>query len=290
MRHWRAEAALLFNTLIWGVTFVLVKNALTDVSPYLFLALRFSLATLVLLAYFYLIRPVAPTPFRPAAILPGIFLFAGYAFQTIGLQYTTPSKSAFITGLTIPLVPFLNSLVYRCKPKFGELAGVIAATAGIGLLTMPAEHFRIATGDLITLGCAFAFAAHILILGRISGQVGHDVLSIVQVAVPALLSGAMLGSVEIPRMVRSPTVIAAIVICGVLATALPFTIQAWAQRHTTPTRTALIFACEPLFAWATSWLLTGEVLAGRAAAGALLILAGILLLELKPFTVQQNQP
>jgi drug/metabolite transporter (DMT)-like permease len=289
VRHWRAEAALLGNTVIWGATFVLVKNALADISPFVFLCFRFSVAGL-LLSFIYRRRFHSPATARSLrwGALAGFFLFAGYAFQTVGLQFTTPSKSAFITGLAIPLVPFLNSLVYRIRPVAAEIAGVCIATAGMGLLTMQGQRLAIGSGDLLTLGCAVSFAAHILILGHFSTIANHGVLSVAQIVTPALLAGMMFSWAETPRITWSTTVIAAVAICGVLATALPFTIQAWAQQHTSATRTALIFALEPVVAWFVSWLLTGEVLSPQSTGGAILILAGILLVELKPFAPEQH--
>ena len=129
VRTWRADAALAGNTLIWGSTFVLVQAALKDISPILFLAIRFSIATVALALLFR-----GRARFRPTrgGMIAGGCLFAGYLFQTVGLQFTTASKSAFITGLAIPLVPLLTCLVYLSRPRVFELAGVVCATAGHG--------------------------------------------------------------------------------------------------------------------------------------------------------------
>lgn len=280
----RAEAALVINTVIWGATFVVVKQALRDVSPVLFLALRFTLAAVALLALF---RGAWSHPRRPrwslgAGAVAGGFLFAGYAFQTIGLKFTTAPKSAFLTGLTTVMVPLLGALVYRYRPRGVEIGGVLLATCGTALMTLPGGALAINRGDLLTLGCTVCFAAHILTLGHYSAEASFELLSIAQIAVSALLAWCLFSWIETPQIRWTPGVWVAIVVTGLLATALAFTFQAWAQQHTTSTRTALIFALEPVFAWITSYLVAGESLAPRAAAGAGLILAGIVLVEMKP--------
>jgi drug/metabolite transporter (DMT)-like permease len=284
-RAWRADIALAFITLIWGSTFVVVKEALADSSTLLFLALRFSLAT-VSLAIVFRPLPSKFTGLRPLLTgggLAGVCLFAGYVFQTVGLRYTTPSKSAFITGLSIVLVPAFAALVQRRAPHPSEALGVVTATAGMAMMTLSAESAQIEKGDLLTLLCAGAFAAHILVVGHYAPRLGFQPLTLVQIATAAVMSLASFWWVETPSIKWSPGVIAAVLVTGLLATALAFGIQAWAQQYTTPTRTALIFALEPVFAWGTSFAVAGELLSPRATAGAALILSGILLVELKPF-------
>jgi drug/metabolite transporter (DMT)-like permease len=282
--RWRAEAALVLNTLIWGSTFVIVKEALQSVSTLLFLALRFSLATLALVVLFRRSwsNPRAARKALVAGGIAGLFLFSGYLFQTLGLRLTTAPKSAFITGLAAVMVPILAMAVYRNRPRFAEIAGLLAATAGMGLMTLEGSLWGIGRGDLLTLFCAVAFAAHILVLGRYSGEVSFEVLSVAQIGTAAVLSLGLFWWAETPFVRWRPALLCAILITGLLATALAFTIQAWAQRYTTSTRTALIFTLEPVFAWMTSYLVMGESLSGRAAAGAALILGGVLLVELKP--------
>ena len=288
-----AEAALAWNTVVWGATFVLVKAALNHVSPLLFLAIRFSLATGALVLIF---RWRGPLPHARqgassrgsvwcpilAGGLTGSFLFAGYLFQTFGLRLTTAPKSAFITGLTSVMVPLLAALVYRNRPQVSEVAGVLVATAGLGLMTLQGAIGSIGKGDLLTFFCAIGFAAHIVTLGHFSEHVSFELLSIGQVGAAALWSLSLFWWVEKPRLEWHPILVYAILVTGLLATALAFTLQAWAQQYTTSTRTALIYMLEPVFAWTTSYFLMGEGLAGRAAAGAALILGGVILVELKP--------
>jgi drug/metabolite transporter (DMT)-like permease len=289
-RRATAELALVFNTVVWGATFMLVKSALGGISALLFLALRFSLAAIVLALLFR--KPLRSPEARKgwqAGVLVGTFLFLGYLFQTMGLRFTSAPKSAFITGLTSVMVPLLGSLVYRIKPQISEWCGILTAMAGLGLMTLPNSVLHGATaagsvsrGDVLTFFCTIAFGAHIVTLGHFSRRMGFELLSVAQVGTAAVLSLALCGWAETPHVEWQPAVLSGILITGFFATALAFTIQAWAQKYTTPTRTALIYMLEPVVAWATSYLLAGEGLTRRAAAGAALILGGVLLVELKP--------
>ena len=282
-RRRAAEAALVFNVILWGATFVLIKAALDDVSPILFIALRFTLAAAALLAVF---RSSA-LPWRSwktagAGTLAGIFLFSGYAFQTVGLRLTTAPRSAFLTGLTSVAVPLLAAVVYRVKPQVSEVAGVLIATGGLALMTLPGGREAIGLGDMLTVCCAAAYAAHIVTLGHFSEKMSYQLLAFAQIATSALLAWGLFAWIEPPRIVWRPLVVWAILITGLLCTAFAFTVMAWAQRYTSPARTALIFMLEPVVAWITSYLAAGEGLSGRAAAGAALILGGVAMVELKP--------
>ena len=284
MSRGKAELALVANAAIWGATFVLVKEALGGISPALFLAVRFSVATAALLMLF---RGVwkGPIPWRSLAggALTGLFLYSGFFLQTMGLRLTTPPKSAFITGLSTVMVPLLAALVYKVRPQVSEVVGVLVATAGMALMTLEGDIATVNRGDWLTFACAIAFAAHIVTLGHFSEQMSFELLSVLQVGFAALAALLLFPWVETPQVEWRPLVVWAIMITGLLATALAFTVQAWAQHYTTSTRTALIYALEPVFAWITSYCITGESLSGRAAAGAALILSGVVLVEMKPF-------
>jgi drug/metabolite transporter (DMT)-like permease len=280
-KFWLPEIALAAVCLLWGSTFVVVKNALRDVSPALFLAIRFSIAAALLLAV-YLLRSKPTMVGWRGGVLTGSFLFVGYLLQTVGLQFTTPAKSGFLTALYIVLVPLLSAVVYRKAPGILEWIGILIATVGMGLMTLTQARVEIAWGDLLTIGCAVAFAFHILLLGHYSKIIPTEWLAFLQVAACAVFASVSCRFVEAPFIRWTTPVIAALAITACLATALAFVLQTWAQRYTTPTRAALIFSLEPVFAWLTSYVFENEVLTVQVLIGAGCILAGILLVELKP--------
>jgi drug/metabolite transporter (DMT)-like permease len=280
-RRARAEGALLGLAVIWGSTFVVIKAALTGISPMLFVAARFAIAALVLVPLY---RRRLKRSAIPGGLLVGALLFAAFVLQTEGLALTTPSKSAFLTGLSIPLVPFVNSFVYRTRPQIFEVIGVLIASSGMALMTFPAGKFEMTKGDLLSLLCAVVFAIHFVALSHFSKTTGFETVSVIQVVVAAVmgfLCAAAFGGVHLDPTVGRLPLAAALLVTGLLATALAFTTMAWAQQFTTPVRAALILALEPAVAWLVSWRIAGEVLSTRGKIGAGLILAGVLLVELK---------
>jgi drug/metabolite transporter (DMT)-like permease len=281
---WLVDSSLVMMTLIWGATFFMVKRALADTSALLFLTIRFAIAAVVLAIFFRKsFRAGNLAVSLRAGVLAGICLFGGYIFQTVGLRYTTASKAAFLTGFTTPMVAVLSSILFRKAPNWIEGLGVATAFAGMALMTIPSDRLQIGAGDLIVSGCAIAYAFHILLLGRYASQVNMGVLIVTQIATGAAIGASTFWWTEPVHIHWSWPLIATLAVTSLLATALGFTIQTWAQRWSSPTRTALFFTLEPVFASVTSFLVAGEVLSGRGAVGAALILAGVLMVELKPF-------
>lgn len=293
-----ADGALLLVTAVWGATFVMVQDAVTGFPVLAFLALRFSLAALLLLPWF--LRSSQPAIGRAAgsagplredvtrrerwiALWPGIAiglaLAAGYAFQTFGLRFTTPAKAGFITGLSVALVPIGQAIFLRRVPRRNSIVGVALATVGLALLSLNADRL-VNLGDLLVLGCAVAFAAHILLVGRFAPDWQPLRLAFVQIATVAVITAILALLLERPSGWPPPNVWFAAAFTGLFATALAFFIQSRAQQATTPTHTALIFAAEPVFAGIFSFLLIGEVFLPRQLAGAALIIAGMLVAEL----------
>jgi drug/metabolite transporter (DMT)-like permease len=287
-----AHLLLLAVVLVWGTTFTLVKSALTDASPLLFNLLRMALAFAVLAPLNWRsLKQATPGDLRYAAFA-GVFLGLGYQFQTAGLALTTPSKSAFITGLVVVIVPLLSTIpgvrpAAMPAPRLTGLVGALIAFSGLVLLTTPSGSARallsgIGLGEALTLGCAVAFAAHLLTLSHAARLTSARTLGTVQIGVAALLMLITLPLGGRPYLHLSPRLFLALAITGLLATAAAFTIQSWAQQHLSPTHTALIFTLEPVFAWLTSLLFFHEHLGPRALTGAALILGGILVTELWP--------
>jgi drug/metabolite transporter (DMT)-like permease len=285
---------MLFVVAVWGTTFVVVKDALADATPLAFNLARMTLAFLVLaIAYRSHWREVNRSQLIAGAVV-GFFLAMGYQFQTAGLVKTTPSKSAFITGLVVVLVP-LFSAVPRLRPpgakppRWNAFTGAILAFGGILLLTVPAtakgllpDFTSMNIGDLLTFGCTIGFAFHCLALGHASPRIRFQPLALLQVGFCALFMALSMPLIEHPHMHLTPRLCIALAVAAVLATAAAFSIQSWAQSILPATHTALIMTMEPVFAWITSFLIMGERLGLRPASGAILILAGIALTELVP--------
>ncbi len=289
-RSLKAHILLVLITLIWGATFVVIKNALADVSPLFFNAVRMTLAAVVLAAVFHRDLPRLTAGSLASGSLVGVFLFLGNELQTVGLKYTMPSKSAFLTGVAVVLVPVFLALFWRRGINRWSALGVAMAFAGLYLLTVPASTGvglnlgSMNHGDLLTLGAAIVFAFHIILVGHVTQAHRWQQITVVQVAVTALLMISTVPLVEKVYVVWSPRVIFGIAITGCLSLALAFAVQAWAQQFTPATHTALIFSLEPVFAWLTSFLFLGERLGARAGLGALCILAGVLISEEKGST------
>lgn len=285
-RSLKAHLLLIVVTFVWGSTFVLIKNALNDATPLLFNAIRMTLAAVVLgLIYWKNIRKVNRAELV-AGSLCGLMMFAGYEFQTSGLRLTTPSKSAFLTGMSVVLVPIVLRVGWCKRIHLWTILGVMIACVGLFLLTVPSGNGGIFAlnsvnlGDVLTIGCAVCFAFQIVLVGQSSERFGFEPIAFLQVAVSAVLMSATMPVAERAHIAWSPTVLWAIGITGLLGTAAAFTVQAWAQQFTPATHTALIFLMEPVFAWATSWIVLHERLGVRASVGAGLILAGVILSEL----------
>lgn len=279
----RAELALIAVTLVWGTSFTLVKAALADAPVSGFLAVRFAMASAVLLLV-HRIRghQTGPLPWRPG-IAVGMILAASYILQTAGLEATTPSRAAFLTSLCTVLVPFFGALVYKSVPGGSEILGVTMAMVGTGLMTLPGGSFRaFGGGDLLALGCAAAFAIHILAIGHFAPKVDPAGFILVQTVTVTSAALAWFLAAGQPAIRWTSRLWLALFVTSVLCTALAYCVQAWAQRDTPGTRAALIFALEPVAAAVTSYLAAGEVLPAVAGTGALLILGGVLMAELQP--------
>ncbi|MFQ5695599.1 MAG: EamA family transporter, partial [Terriglobia bacterium] len=230
---------------------------MADASPLLFILVRFALASVLLLFLFGRRTALWDAGLARAGAVAGFFLAAGYAFQTTGLQYTTPAKSAFITALSVALVPLLVVLVFRHRLRAWTVAGVAAAAGGLYFLTVPPGELTIARGDLLTFFCALAFAGHIVAVGHFAPRLSVSGLIIWQVVAAlgwtAMATPLLVGmGLEEVKWVWTPRLALALVVTAALATALAFSLQTWAQRLTSSTHTAIIFSLEPVFAALTS--------------------------------------
>src|SRR5215467_16202319 len=282
----RAELALALCTFLWGSTFVVVKNSLDQSSVFVFLAVRFSLAGFCMSIF----RPQVLRSLQReegfAGIRLGFFMFAGYAFQTAGLKYTTASNSGFITGSSVVLVPLILALFWGKRVTWWVYFGTIAAAAGLYFLTVPASGMaHLNRGDVLTFFAAASYAVHIILVGEYTREHSAAALSVLQVIACAGMAWVTaLGAHSIRwqemRFTSSGTLWMSVAVCAIFATAVAFSLQLWAQQYTTPSHAAILFTLEPVFAVATSYVVLGERLAWRSLTGAALVLAGILAAEL----------
>ncbi len=284
-----ADLSLLFVALIWGATFVLVQNAISLLEPFSFNAVRFTAAAVLLGLWLIVFEKKQLKKLDKKLMLSGMmlgfWLFIGYAFQTLGLLYTTSSKAGFITGLSVVLVPLLMIGILKQRPGVNSITGVAAATLGLYLLTM-SDVSSLNIGDGFVLICAAGFALHIVFTGKFSSSYPTLLLTTVQISTVAVLSAISSMIFEDwkrafnPEVIYSANVLVALLITSVLATALAFFIQTNFQKHTTATRVALIFAMEPVFAAITAYFWAGERLTYIALVGCSLIFAGMVFAEL----------
>jgi len=296
----RAYILMTLVVAVWGSTFVVIKGALSDATPVAFNLIRMTLAFVLLAVGYHRAWRTIKRSQIAAGALVGLCLAAGYQFQTIGLVKTTPSKSAFITGLVVVLVP-LFSMAPALRPpgarapRWNAFAGAVLAFLGIVLITAPPaagslssmaaflpDLSSINVGDVLTLGCSISFALHCIALGHTSPRIPFQPLAILQVGFCALFMAISLPVIEHSQVHVTGRLIFALIVAAALATAAAFSIQSWAQSILPTTPMALILALEPVFAWITSFVVTGERLAMVPAIGATLILAGIALTELVP--------
>jgi drug/metabolite transporter (DMT)-like permease len=271
--------ALVGVTAIWGSTFVVVKDAVEKVPVTDFLTWRFGIAALVMLV----VRPRSVAALGPggrrAGVVVGVALGVGYLAQTVGLQHTSAAVSGFITGMFVVLTPLGSALLIRSRVPSSAWAAVALATVGLALLSL--HGLSVGYGELLTLGCAAAFALHIVGLGRWASSYDAFGLAVVQLLTTALLCGlvAVPGGLVVPH---DASVWGALALTSLRATAPAFLVQTWAQAHLEPTRAAVIMTMEPVFSGVFAVLLAGEVLGLRTVLGAVLVLAAMLLTELGP--------
>ena len=282
-----AQFGLVFTTLAWGATFVLVKEGLNHAQPFTFGAYRFLIATICTT---FLVRSqifqLNKQEFY-SAILCGFFLFAGYAFQNFGLwenefyTSTTPSKSAFITSISIVMVPIMLVVAGLQKVSPRIWTAIILAIIGLYLLLDPTGS-GISLGDMITFGCATCFAIHIILQDRYAKKGIHITrFFLIQVAAVTVFSFICSFIFDTQSPTWSPELINALLMTGIIATTIAILIMVWAQQILSPSQTALIFSLEPVFAALFSWILIGELLGFWGWVGGLLVVMAVVWSESK---------
>lgn len=274
--RWQADLALVVSAFFFGTTFLVVQDAVEDAEPMPFLAVRFLLGASVL-GLLARCRPASPGEVRDG-LAAGAALAVGYVLQTVGLQHTTAATSAFLTYLLVVFVPLIAYLVLRRRPHPSTLGGVALAVAGLVLLTGGAGG-ALGRGEVLTLGCAVAFAAHIVMLGETAAR--HDPLRFTTVQLATVGVGCLGPSLVTGGLALPGAALGAAAFTGVLATALAFAAMVFAQRIVSPARAALILLLEPVFAVLMAWA-TGDPPAAATVAGGGLILAAVAVAEVLP--------
>ena len=279
----KAEIALAIAAIVWGSTFVVVKDALRDVSPVLYLAIRFGIAAL-LMAPLLLFGPRPTRRVLLGGVATGGLLGFGMILQTVGLKYTSAANSGFLTSLYIPLVPFVAAYVYGARTGIRERIAVAVASLGIALMSFDPASLTINLGDVLTIGCAIVFSFQIVMVKQFASASGFAWLAWLQIAVTAVIAacGAGLGVAGLEFVNWTPRLMWALAITIAGATVLAFLLQSWGQRNTTASRAALVFATEPVFAGLASYFWLGERLTLSGWVGAALVFIAIILAELKP--------
>jgi len=273
-----ASVALVGVTAVWGYTFLVVQDATARMPVMDFLAWRFVVASVVMIA----LRPTCLRNVTRLELLRGVGLGAilglGYITQTYGLRYTSAAISGFITGMFVVLTPVMSWILLRRKTNRNTWMVVALATAGLALLSL--NGWSVGIGELLTLGCAAFFAIHIVGLGEWSSQYEPYAFSLLQIGVVAVISliAATPGGIAVPP---DPGVWEVVGITGVLATAVAFFVQTWAQSIVSATRAAVVMTMEPVFAGLFAVVIGGNQLTLRTLGGAACILAAMFIINLK---------
>lgn len=277
----RADLSLLLVTIFWGAGFPATKIALQTMTPYYHIGIRFAVASLLLSIIFYKkLRNLNMDLIKPALILSSL-LFATYAFQTVGIQYTTASKSSFFSGLAVLLVPVFSVFYLKAKLEFKTVISVITATLGLFLLSNTGADTNFNIGDFLTILCSICYAWQLLLTGTYVKKHDTTLLAIVQLFFVSLYGMTFaIISEPLPKDI-SMVSFWSLMFSAVFCTAFAFWVQTTAQKFTSSLYVALIFTMEPVFGALTSFLILDEVLGIRGIIGGILIVSAMLISELQ---------
>ena len=272
---------LIFVTIIWGFAFVVVKNSLDYVPPLYMMAFRFTIASVVLaLLFLPKFKLLDKSTFFHGMIL-GIFLFAAYAFQTVGLQFTTAGKNAFLTTTYVMMVPFLNWFFHKSKPSWNCVLAAIIALIGIGLLSLQGD-FSMNRGDVLTIICGFFFAVHIIFISRYTQTQDPVLLTILQLAFSALFSWIFApftdGRFPLQETLRTDVIVSMLYL-GLFSTLLCFLLQNVCQKYLRASTTSLLLSFESVFGVIFSIIFLKEILTAKMIVGCVLIFFALVLSE-----------
>lgn len=274
------RAALIVTTLIWGTSFVVLKNTLDLVPTLYILAFRFSGAAILIMLVFTKELKKLDKQYILNGLLLGVLLFGGYTVQTYGLYYSTPSKNAFLTASYCVLVPFVSWIMWKKRPDKFNFISAAVCLAGVGFVALKGDK-TIEFGDILTLCCSIFYAVHIVLTARFVKNRSVPLLTMIQFATAGILAwGSALLTTPFPTEMSVENVWSIVYLC-VMCTAVCFLSQTFGQKHTPPATAAIILSLESVFGTAFSVLVTNEKLTGMRYVGFALIFAAVLISETK---------
>ncbi len=289
MKKYLAITGLVTVTIIWGGGFVASDMALESLRPFQIMAIRFLMASALMGAAS--IRELKGINFKElqAGILMGTALFVGFAFQIVGLQYTTPSKNAFLTALNVVMVPFISFILLRKKISRKSIAGAAMAIVGVGLLSLE-KNMSLSMGDALTLVCAVGFAFQIFFTSEFVKKYRAVVLNFIQMLTAVLLSAACLFLFGETNFHVTPQGWLSVLYLGVVSTALCYLLQTASQKYVDETKSAIILSMESVFGTLFSILILHEQVTLRMVCGCIIILAAVIVSNLADTQEVQEQP
>lgn len=276
----RADVQMLLATVIWGSSYLFMKSGLASIQELNLIALRFGIAFAAAGLLFHRRLWKVDRGTLAAGGILGTALFAAFVFITYGVQRTTASQAGFLISLAVIFVPILTTILRWRLPDKRLTVSITVAVAGLGLLTLQHE-MSLHLGDLLCILAALAYAVYIMLAGKYTPKHDPLTLGVVQLGTAALWGTASAFLFETPQLPDTPESWASILGLGILCSGFGYMLQTFAQRHASPTRTSLIFSLEPLFAAAFAFIFQGELLTLQGYVGAALMLAGVLITEIK---------
>lgn len=289
MKKYIGILGLLTVAIIWGTGFVATAIGLDNYSPFQILAIRFSVAFIILLVMnIKRLKTISQKSFRRGTSL-GVFLFLAFAFQTVGLQFTTPSKNAFLTAVNVIIVPFLGFLIFRKKVPVKGVVGSFVTLIGIAMLSLTSSLGGVNVGDVLTLVCAVFFALQIFVTDFFVTEEETWVLMLLQMGCAAVLSWlAILVTGEGMPSIKVETVMPVLYL-GIASTLIAYFLQTVSQKYTTSSQAAVILSTEAFFGMLGSVLLLGEQVSVNMLIGSIFIFIGILIVELDIPFLRKNE-
>lgn len=288
MGKYTGEIALVITAIIWGSGFVASAVALDYYTPYQLLVGRFFIGALLLGVVFHKRFRAIEKHVLFKGIALGAILYIAFVLQTVGLQFTTPSKNAFLTAVNVVIVPFISFVIYKRKLDVYELSGAVIAIIGIALLSLQFSG-EVNVGDVLTLLCAFAFAFHIFYTARFVKNEDAALLTLIQMATAATLGLIVMFARGEMSFAMETTALMPLVYLGIFSTTIAYLLQTIAQKYVTETKAAIILSTEALWGTLFSVIILSELLTFRMGVGSVLILVAIMIAETKPKMISMRR-